>query len=191
MNSDEGGLRRWARRKAEVKQGRGAAAPVLEEDADKAPAISEPEDLAVGLENSAENQPDDLALPDVESLTADSDFSVFMKEGVPPALRRLALRKLWASDPMFNVIDEMIDYGGDFTNAATVVEGMQSAWVAGRGYAKQEPLTDEPDSDAAELADGGEPEIPAVDADGTGGTGEGGSAEDAEDDAEDEETDLG
>lgn len=190
MNSDEGGLRRWARRKAEVRQGRGAAAPVLEEEADKVPALSEPEDLVIGPEGAAESQPDDLALPDVESLTADSDFSVFMKEGVPPALRRLALRKLWASDPMFNIIDEMIDYGGDFTNAATVVDGMQSAWVAGRGYAKQDPPTDEPVSDAADLADDDEAEIAAAVAE-TDDAGEGGDAKDAEEDVGDEETDLG
>ncbi|MDH5556685.1 MAG: DUF3306 domain-containing protein [Alphaproteobacteria bacterium] len=154
MSSDEGGLRRWARRKAEVKQGRGAAAPVIEDNDGKAPTLSEPEGLTDGNEGAVENQPVDPPLPDIESLTAESDFTGFMKEGVSPALRRLALRQLWASDPAFNVIDEMVEYGGDYTQAALMVEGMKSAWVAGRGYAKEEPPADEALAEDAELVEG-------------------------------------
>jgi hypothetical protein len=154
MSSDEGGLRRWARRKAEVKQGRGAAAPVIEDNDGKAPTLSEPEGLTAGKEGTAENQPVDPPLPDIESLTAESDFTGFMKEGVSPALRRLALRQLWASDPAFNVIDEMVEYGGDYTQAALMVEGMKSAWVAGRGYAKEEPPADEALAEDAGLIEG-------------------------------------
>jgi hypothetical protein len=42
----------------------------------------------------------DLAtLPKLEDLTPASDFSVFLRKGVPEELKRLALRKLWTLDP--------------------------------------------------------------------------------------------
>lgn len=190
MSSDEGGLRRWARRKAETKRER--AAPVLEEEAGKAPAVSEPAGIPAGEEGEGAKPPAELDLPDIESLTPDSDFTVFMKDGVPPALRRLALRKLWASSPMFNVIDEMVEYGEDYTNAAMVVEGMKSAWEPGRGYAREETPKEEPVSEAAEAAetaegDAGEKTV-AADGDASGHAGE---EEGADDVGKDEETDLG
>lgn len=157
MSSEEGRLRRWARRKAEVKQERGGAAPVIEDETGKPPAPAGPDDSGAGGEAAAEKALADLDLPDIESLTADSDFSVFMKQGVPPALRRLALDKLWASDPVFNVIDGMVEYGEDYTDAAMVVKGMKSAWEAGRGYAKDEaPKEAEPVPDSVETAAAGD-----------------------------------
>lgn len=82
-----------------------------------------------------------------------------MKEGVPKALRRQALRKLWASDPVFNFIDGMEEYGEDYTDAATVIKGMKSAWEVGKGYPKeekQEPSPDLAEPVAAEESAGGE-----------------------------------
>src|SRR5262245_10718704 len=35
------------------------------------------------------------SLVDIGSLTLDSDFTVFMREDVPEAVRRIALRRLW------------------------------------------------------------------------------------------------
>ncbi|MEE9194622.1 MAG: DUF3306 domain-containing protein, partial [Alphaproteobacteria bacterium] len=48
------------------------------------------------------------------TLDKDSDYSVFMKEGVPEQLKKLALRKLWRSDPVFAVLDGLNDYDEDF-----------------------------------------------------------------------------
>lgn len=139
MSSDgRSRLARWAQRKAEAKRRGGGAAPAILEEPANVPAM--PAEPTAGVQTGAREtgqpggEPD---LPEIESLTADSDFSVFMKDGVPVALRRLALRKLWTSDPMFNVIDEMVEYGEDYTDAATVVAGMKSAWEAGRGYASK------------------------------------------------------
>lgn len=136
MTSDESRLSRWSRRKAEVRDGRGGATPELRE---------ENVDLPVDAAQPGETGQDALAnetpppdLPDIESLTADSDFTAFMKQGVPKALRRQALRKLWSSDPVFNVIDGMEEYGEDYTDAATVIKGMKSAWEVGKGYPKKE-----------------------------------------------------
>lgn len=147
MTSDESRLSRWSRRKAETRAGRGGAAPELREDG-AAPELREenadlPVDAAKPGETAQETPPPDL--PDIDTLTAESDFTAFMKEGVPKALRRQALRKLWASDPVFNVIDGMEEYGEDYTDAATVIEGMKSAWEAGKGYPKEEKQEPSPD----------------------------------------------
>jgi hypothetical protein len=52
-------------------------------------------------------------LPDVETLTAQSDFSVFMGKDVPDEMRFKALRKLWASDPIYNTTDGLDLYTDD------------------------------------------------------------------------------
>ena len=50
----------------------------------------------------------------IDDLTADLDFTAFLKEGVPEELKRLALRKLWRSDPVFANLDGLVEYGEDF-----------------------------------------------------------------------------
>jgi hypothetical protein len=47
----------------------------------------------------------DAALPSIDSLTVDSDFTVFMKPGVPKRVQTMALRKLWRLNPAFGRID--------------------------------------------------------------------------------------
>ena len=59
------------------------------------------------------------ALPPVESLTPDSDFSSFMHPKVGDALRRVALKKLF-SDPHFNVADPYEAYSGDWTGGEPI-----------------------------------------------------------------------
>ncbi len=152
MSADEKPLSRWSRRKAEARKtdtrSRGAAAPVLPEEPLAVPA--EAGDADIQPETSEAPPPD---LPDIDSLNADSDFSVFMQKGVPVALRRLALRKLWRSDPLFSSIDEMVEYGEDFTDAATVVGNVESAYKVGKGYVREE---------ADEEESGEEKDVPAV-----------------------------
>jgi hypothetical protein len=53
------------------------------------------------------------ALPDVEKLTPESDFSGFMHPKVKEELRRLALKKLF-NDPHFNVPDPFEPFSGDW-----------------------------------------------------------------------------
>jgi hypothetical protein len=59
---------------------------------------------------------DPATLPPIESLGPDSDYTVFLKKGVPEALRLAALRKAWMSDPFIRDFrSPAIDYGWDFT----------------------------------------------------------------------------
>ncbi len=59
------------------------------------------------------------ALPPVEKLTPESDFAPFMHPKVSDAVRRVALKKLFA-DPRFNVPDPFEAYAGDWTDGATL-----------------------------------------------------------------------
>ena len=50
-------------------------------------------------------------------------------------MRQIALRRVWKLNPIIRFADaEINDYHEDFTDAATVVEGMQTAYQVGKGY---------------------------------------------------------
>jgi hypothetical protein len=54
---------------------------------------------------------------------------------VPDRLRQIALRRVWKLNPIIRFADaEINDYHEDFTDAATVIEGMQTAYQVGKGY---------------------------------------------------------
>lgn len=55
----------------------------------------------------------DHTLPDPETLEVGSDFSAFMSPGVSGALRRRALKRLWATGN-YNVRDGLDDYDADY-----------------------------------------------------------------------------
>lgn len=63
------------------------------------------------------------ALPSVDKLTPESDFSGFMHPKVDDALRRVALKKLF-SDPRFNVPDPFEAYSGDWTGGEPISQEM-------------------------------------------------------------------
>jgi hypothetical protein len=60
-------------------------------------------------------------LPPVEKLTPESDFAPFMHPKVGDALRRVALKKLFA-DQHFNVPDPYEAYSGDWTGGDPISE---------------------------------------------------------------------
>lgn len=150
---------RWSRLKTESRSRRGAALPpIVEPDAaatdvteippgseEAAPAIvptgevsrdadASPSDDDV--EQRDEAYPEDL--PPIETLEKDSDYSVFMSSKVSDAIRNRALRKLWLTDPVLANLDGLVDYGEDFTDAATVVANMKSVYKVGRGMVDYE-----------------------------------------------------
>ena len=106
---------------------------------------------------------EELGLPDPETLGPGSDFRAFMAEAVPDFIRRKALRRLWTSNPAFAHLDMLVEYGEDYTDKATVVANLQSAYQAGRGYldrlAKEPPAPEAPpeDTGAAETAEDAAP----------------------------------
>jgi hypothetical protein len=128
----EGFIRRWSRLKQEAEPRDRAPAPVVvpptareEHDEGATPAVDVP--------NQPEaNRPPEL--PPIETLTRDSDYSVFMQPDVPDDLRRQALRKLWASDPLFAQIDTAEAYCGDYNAVPIFPEGVRTAYKVGKGF---------------------------------------------------------
>jgi hypothetical protein len=103
-------LRRWSRLKSEAKD---TSRPDLRRE-DAHPSQDSPQHPPARTEAAA---PGVTALPDLESLDQDSDYSAFLSPDVDPSLRRLALRKLFRS-PKFNVCDGLDDYSEDFREFA-------------------------------------------------------------------------
>lgn len=101
-------LRRWSQRKLAASREAQAAERTLPPAAatTTAPGASLPASGAAPVDEA-------LALPPVESLTFDSDFTAFLKPGVDAGLRTQALRKLF-SDPRFNVMDGLDVYIDDY-----------------------------------------------------------------------------
>lgn len=69
-------------------------------------------DTPAGQVGEEEKEP--VELPPIDSLDADSDYSMFMSPEVDEGIKKLALRKLFKS-PIFNVVDGLNDYDDDFT----------------------------------------------------------------------------
>jgi len=144
-DANDGFLRRWSRRKSEARY----PAPSTEDSrglAEGAPASleqrPEPEKGAPApIEPKEPSDPkapsDPEALPDIESLGANSDFTVFMRPGVPEHLRTLALRKLWRSNPIFSKLDGMVEYGEDYSIATWPKGTIRTAYQVGRGFLEQ------------------------------------------------------
>ncbi len=109
-------LSRWSRLKRTGEPAdRDRAAPVVAEQRVGTEARSEVEPADPDGEVAA---PPDL--PTIESLDTSSDFSVFMQQGVPEELRKLALRKLWRISP--GEIDGLDDYDEDYSLIEMVLE---------------------------------------------------------------------
>ncbi len=75
---------------------------------------------------------------DFDSLNYASDYTQFLKKGVPEAVRRRALRMLWGSNPILANIDGLNDYDEDFTDAALAVKVLSTSYKPGTGYLTEE-----------------------------------------------------
>ncbi len=154
---EEGFLSRWAKRKAEVReteardaeQREAALAPQPGEDTSLSPA-SEGQPPATN-ETARDVPPDDetrqrwieeLEAIDIDTLTYDHDFTIFMKSWVPAPLRQRALRKLWTTNPALAVLDGLNDYDLDYTDAAMQAGKVVSSYLPGRGYAALEEVVE-------------------------------------------------
>lgn len=115
---------RWARRKRAVAE---------EEAAPKAPLPApEPQD-----EETEAEALERLGLPDPDTLGEGDDFSGFMKASVPALLRRRALRKLWATNPVLANVDGLVEYGENYASPDLIPEVVATAYKVGRGFVKK------------------------------------------------------
>jgi hypothetical protein len=116
VTEDDRFLSRWSQRKR-------LALEEARKAAEAAPAPPEP---------VAEEEPFDLSLlPDLESLTPETDISLFLQKGVPDELRNVALRKMWALDPAIrDYVGDALDYAWDWN----VPGGVPGGGELGAGF---------------------------------------------------------
>ncbi len=133
----------WADRKAAV-QAEADAIASAEHDAviaEQHAALAEKTETEVLAE---------LDLPDPDNMQSGDDFSVFMKEIVPSALRNRALRTLWRSDPVLANVDMLVDYGEDFTGKSDPIRVIKTIYRVGKGMLPDKEETPEIDDDASD-----------------------------------------
>ncbi len=152
-------LSRWSQRKLAARRGEAG------EEVEEAPRDDEkPAAPATPVAPTAEGTPADAeatpVLPPVEELTRDSDYTVFLAKNVPESIKNAALRKLWASDPVFSVLDGLNDYCEDFNATYEPISLAQTAYKVGKGYfdeiaEKLEPAADDSPERIESIADAG------------------------------------
>ena len=148
MSEDKGFLSRWSDRK--LRPG--------SEDADAALPTS---DEAKSVEDEFEGKSDEeilsiLELPEPDTLKLGDTVEKFMDGRVPERIRARALRAFWKTNPLLANIDGLDEYCDDYTDAATVIENLQTIYEVGKGYAEQaldslESLADDDTSTDEEL----------------------------------------
>jgi hypothetical protein len=204
-------LRRWSQRKHAAARGGAdrAAAPatapdvaaVAATDDSGAHATTDPvsglaaagtagaaPDGAAGATSTAAAVSERVPLPALDTLTIDSDYAPFMQPGVDDAVKRGALKKLFA-DPRFNVMDGLDVYIDDYSkpdpidpaivrtlvqaryifnppatrvNAQGHVEDVPDAPAADEANSEALPPANGTNSDAPSLTDGTSPDANAV-----------------------------
>ncbi|MES0881109.1 DUF3306 domain-containing protein [Roseibium sp. SCP14] len=116
----------WSRRKAAVRKAEEA------EQAEKQAEV-QAEARAELEQKTDEEILQELELPDPDTLGEGDDFSKFLDGAVPERLRRRALRRLWALNPVLANLDGLVEYAEDYTDAATVVPDLQTVYKIGKG----------------------------------------------------------
>jgi Protein of unknown function (DUF3306) len=99
-------LARWARRKREAKS------------SVQAPETAKPASEVSAPSPAAEVAPEvDLAsLPSIDSITAMTDITAFLREGIPREVTRAALRRAWAADPAIRDFVGLAENAWDFND---------------------------------------------------------------------------
>ena len=141
-DSNEGFMSRWSKRKSNLKHDQGKEKNLKDKTELQESNVNEQK--TVIKEEVDESQYSNLndqellekfKLPNPEKIKKEKGLDLFFKDGVPDRLRQIALRRVWKLNPIIRFADaEINDYHEDFTDAATVIEGMQTAYQVGKGY---------------------------------------------------------
>jgi hypothetical protein len=135
VSDEQSPLSRWSQRKLAARRGGVVEDETLSEEA-QIPSAPEPQEVP---QQSADAPPpaDAPALPSIDELGAQSDYTVFMGKNVPEALKRAALRKLWTSIPLFGIRDGLDVYDEDYNLIDEAIALVQTGYKAGRGYLEE------------------------------------------------------
>lgn len=116
----------WNRRKAAVAAEEAKNAVEIQERARS--------EMAAELEAKTDEEIlEELGLPDPTTLKPGDDFAAFLKDAVPDRIKKIALRKLWTSNPILANVDGLVDYGEDFTDAAVGAGVVETTYQVGKG----------------------------------------------------------
>ena len=136
MATDDGFFNRWARRKADARQGKPLDELAPAEPPRPQPLVSQkaatPEALTIKpspVETPEVAAPPPLTVEDANALTQHSDFKPFMAQQVQPEVRNAAMKKLFA-DPHYNVMDGLDTYIDDYSKSDPIPESMLRQMVS-------------------------------------------------------------
>jgi len=135
-NDDHGFLSRWSARKTQIARGASVSEDSLEEQ-NGADGTRSDQDIDEEATLSDNELLEKYELPDPNDINEEAGLDRFFDGKTPERLRQMALRRLWRINPFFGIVDDMVEYGEDYTDAATVIDGMQTAYQAGKGYLKK------------------------------------------------------
>jgi Protein of unknown function (DUF3306) len=178
MAEDDGFVSRWSRRKALVKRGEKVApealVPLPLPAAPAAPSSVRVEPVEAPAPRPVQAPPPPPSLDDVAALTKDSDFSRFVAAGVDPGVRNAAMKKLFASDPHFNVMDGLDVYIDDYNKFEPIPKSILRQLVNARvlGLLDDE-LEEQPKPDNPDLDENADLQLQPDDAAGRPGAGQG------------------
>lgn len=176
-NDDNTFLNRWSRLKRRVSLERQATAkPPVAPQAAPTEALSRQDEpqaapVSVSPEKPREDEgPVDVSkLPSIESLGPDSDYSMFMRKGVPEDLRMKALRRMWMTDPVLAGPEVLDMYAWDYTGvdghkplARPVIEAVAAAAKAAKDAITDTAKKTEPRDGETASSDAAAPQQDAV-----------------------------
>ena len=129
LENDSSFFSRWSKRKSESNE-------VSSKSEQNEKNTVDVKDELIEEENKLSN--DELAekyeVTNPEKIDNPLDLKKILKENLPDRLKQVALRKLWKLVPAYGEISELVEYGEDFTDAATVIENLQTSYIVGKGY---------------------------------------------------------
>lgn len=112
-------LKRWSRRKLAGDTQEAAGEATLDEAAPVAP-VETGASVAEGPPGEMTQEEID-ALPTPETMTPETDLTLFLRAGVPAAIRNRALRAMWSIDPAIrDAVGDARDYAWDWNTPGGV-----------------------------------------------------------------------
>jgi hypothetical protein len=157
-------LSRWSRRKVAVKQG-AAVAPQASALPDALPTSVRAEPVLRQAQDDRSTAPatgpstssgrtevPPPTLDDVAQLTKESDYTRFIAPDVEPGVKNAAMKKLFASDPHFNVMDGLDTYIDDYNKFEPLTKSMLRQLVSARALGLiDDELEEQPKPDNVDL----------------------------------------
>jgi len=129
LGNDSSFLTRWSKRKSESNEVSSKSEQNEKNTLDVKDELKEEENK---LSNDELAEKYEVTNP--EKIDNPLDLKKILKENLPDRLKQVALRKLWKLVPAYGEISELVEYGEDFTDAATVIENLQTSYIVGKGY---------------------------------------------------------